>query len=50
MVPRLYEVYPKATIRCFALVRTISTGEVHEILAPIQGPITYRDGRLVRQP
>jgi hypothetical protein len=50
IVPHLYAAYPNATVHCVALVRTISTGEVPEILAPIQGTITYRAGRLRRQP
>ena len=50
IVPRIQEVYPDATVRCFALVRTISTGDVDAILAPTAGTITYRDGLLVRQP
>ena len=50
MVPRLQEAFPDATVRCFALVRTISTGDVDAIFAPIAGTITYRDGLLMRQP
>jgi hypothetical protein len=50
MVPRLQAAYPEATIVCFALVRTVSTGEVETILAPTEGTITYREGQLVRQP
>jgi predicted amidophosphoribosyltransferase len=50
MVPRLQVAYPEATIVCFALVRTVGTGEVETILAPTEGTITYREGQLVRQP
>ena len=50
IVPHIHEAYPDATVRCFALIRTISTGEVHTIFAPITGIITYRDGLLLRQP
>ena len=50
IVPRIHEAYPDATVRCFALIRTMSTGEVHAIFAPITGIITYRDGLLLRQP
>jgi hypothetical protein len=50
MVPRIREAYPDATIHCFAVVRTVSTGEVPEIFAPTAGTITYRDGLLLRQP
>jgi predicted amidophosphoribosyltransferase len=48
--PRLQAAYPEVTIVCFALVRTVSTGEVETILAPTDGTITYREGQLVRQP
>jgi hypothetical protein len=50
MVPRMHEAYPHADVRCFALIRTISTGEVHTIFAPTAGTITYRDGLLMRRP
>lgn len=50
LYPGLQAAYPNATIHCFALVRTISVGEVDTILAPTSGTITYRDGHLVRQP
>jgi hypothetical protein len=50
MVPRLQEAFPDATVRCFALVRTISTGDVDAIFAPTVGTVTYRDGLLMRQP
>jgi len=50
MVPRIHEAYPDATVRCFALIRTISTGEVQAIFAPTAGIITYRNGLLLRQP
>jgi hypothetical protein len=50
MVPRIQEAFPNAIVHCFALVRTISTGEVDAIFAPTAGTITYRDGLLIRQP
>jgi len=50
MVPRIHEAYPDAAVRCFALIRTISIGEIHTIFAPTAGSITYRDGLLLRQP
>jgi hypothetical protein len=50
MVPRLQEAFPDAPVRCFALVRTISTGDVDAIFAPTVGTVTYRDGVLMRQP
>jgi hypothetical protein len=50
LYPGLQAAFPDATLHCFALVRTISVGEVDNILAPTTGTITYREGRLVRQP
>ena len=50
MVPRIQEAFPNAIVRCFALVRTISAGDVDAIFAPTAGTITYRDGLLMRQP
>lgn len=50
MVPRIQEAFPDATICCFALIRTISTGDVDAIFAPIAGTITYLEGLLMRQP
>ena len=50
IAPRIQEAYPDATVQCFALVRTISTGDVDVIFAPTVGTITYRDGLLMRQP
>jgi predicted amidophosphoribosyltransferase len=50
IVPRIQEVYPDATVQCFALVRTISSGDVDVIFAPTAGIITYRNGLLMRQP
>ena len=50
MVPRIQEVFPSTTVRCFALIRTISPGDIDAIFAPTAGTITYRDGLLMRQP
>jgi hypothetical protein len=50
MVPHIQEAFPDTTIRCFALIRTISTGDIDAIFAPTAGTITYRDGLLMRQP
>lgn len=47
---RLQEAYPNAQIRCFALIRTISSGEINEILDPVYGEIRYEDDRLFRVP
>jgi hypothetical protein len=47
---RLEEAFPGVPIRCFALVRTISPGDVTEILDPIEGAIKNRAGQLHRDP
>ena len=50
LVARLQEAYPALSIRCFALVRTISSGDIDAILDPVEGVISYLGGRLSRQP
>jgi hypothetical protein len=50
MYARLREAYPNAPIRCFALIRTISTGEIDAILDPVHGEIRYENNRLSRVP
>jgi hypothetical protein len=45
---RLKEAYPNARIRCFALIRTISSGEIDQILDPVHGEIRYEHDRLSR--
>ena len=50
MVPHIQEAFPDTAIRCFALIRTISTGDIDAIFAPTAGTITYHDGLLMRQP
>ncbi|MEY6431169.1 hypothetical protein ABC977_01970 [Thioalkalicoccus limnaeus] len=47
--PRIAEAFPGIPIRCFALVRTISEGDIDAILAPVQGIITSEDGRRLRR-
>lgn len=47
---RLLELYPAISIRCLALIRTMSAGEVDVILAPVSGRVTYRNGVLHREP
>lgn len=49
-VARLQQFFPEATIRCFALIRTRSHREVETIRNPVEGMITYVDGRLDREP
>lgn len=46
----LKKALPKATIVAFAAVRTMSKVEVDQMLDPVKGWITYRDGRLKRDP
>jgi predicted amidophosphoribosyltransferase len=50
MYARLQEAYPNVQIHCFALIRTISSGEIDEILDPVQGEIRYENNRLSRVP
>lgn len=47
---RLAEAYPRVPIRCFAVVRTVSPGEVTSILDPIHGTISLTGGQLHRYP
>ena len=48
---RLAETFPKATIRTFAVVRTISdTSQFSKIIAPVRGQITLRGGETFRRP
>lgn len=42
--------FPGTRIHCFALLRTISQGEIASILDPVAGRITYRQGHLHRDP
>ena len=50
VVPHLVAAFPDVPIRCFALVRTISQGEIETILFPTTGLIRYRQGQLRREP
>lgn len=50
MSEKLKESFPGVPIFCFALVRTISSGDVTKMICPVNGTITYRDGKLVRDP
>lgn len=47
---RLEEAFPGVPVRCFALVRTMSPGEVDSILEPVKGTITLGFHSLSRQP
>jgi len=46
----VHEAFPKAEIRAFALVRTISPGDVEKILDPCRGVIELRGGDTFRRP
>lgn len=46
----LRDVYPDVTLHCFALVRTMSPGEVGTLVASTTGTITYQEGQLRRRP
>ena len=50
LLKRLEEAFPGVPIRCFAVVRTISPGEVSTILDPIEGTVTNQAGQLHRHP
>lgn len=50
LVPLLQDAFPGIAIRCFALVRTISGGEIDRILDPVEGIITYNGTDLHRHP
>jgi hypothetical protein len=50
LVPRLQEAFPGIEIRCFALVRTRSAGEIDRILKPVEGTITYDGSQFRRHP
>lgn len=50
MFPRLVEAFPGIPIRCFAVLRTISEGDIPAMLAPVTGFVTYSRGRLQREP
>jgi hypothetical protein len=49
MFRRLTEAFPNRKISCFALIQTVTEGEIDAIIAPIQGIITrYPSGKLWR--
>lgn len=47
---RLADAFPQATIRTFALIRTMSYGDVAAVLDPVEGTVTFQAGALRRQP
>lgn len=50
LVARLEEAFPGVEIRCFALVRTRSAGEIDRLLDPVEGTITYDGAGFHRHP
>lgn len=50
LMKRLEEAFPGVPVRCFALIRTISSGDVPAILDPVQGTISFTSGQLSRHP
>lgn len=50
LFPHLSAAFPEAVIRCFALVRTVSGGEIERVRDPIEGKITFEAGVLRRRP
>jgi hypothetical protein len=49
-LPNLTATFPDIQIHCFALLRTVSQGEIASILDPVAGRITYGAGHLHRGP
>jgi adenine/guanine phosphoribosyltransferase-like PRPP-binding protein len=50
MYQRLSEAFPQAKIQCFAVVRTMSSVEVDQIMSSIKGLISYDGTSLHRRP
>lgn len=50
VMPHLETFFPGVPIRCFALVRTMSYGEILQIREPVEGVLTYEHGNPHRQP
>src|SRR3954470_1578988 len=49
MRSRVEETSPGVPVRCFALVRTMSSADVAAILDPVEGTITDAGGSLLRR-
>jgi len=49
-VSRLQEIFPDADVRAFALVRTMSSGEISKIIDICTGTISLREGQTFRDP
>lgn len=50
LIPHLEEAFPGVDIRCFAVCRTVSEGDIAEILDPVEGRIHGGPDRLRRAP
>ena len=49
VLPKVAAAFPDVPVSCFALVRTISDGDIDAILDPVQGTITSEDGKRLRR-
>ena len=49
-MPHLESLFGSIPIRCFALVRTMSFGDIQQLREPVEGVISYQHGNLHRQP
>ena len=47
---RIREACPGVPVECFALIRTMSAGEIDGVLSPVAGTIVYSDGNIHREP
>jgi hypothetical protein len=50
LLPHLSAAFPEAVIRCFALVRTVSGGDIERVRDPVEGMVTCENGVLKRRP
>ncbi len=50
VMPHLETVFPGVPLRCFAVVRTMSYGEIQQLREPVQGLVTYEHGSPHREP
>lgn len=50
VMPHLESLFPNVPIRCFAVVRTMSYGDIQQLREPVEGVITYQGSALLRSP
>lgn len=50
IMPHLQAVFPNVPIRFFAVVRTMSYGEIQQLRDPVEGTITFEHRNLLRDP